>query len=113
MKPSSEVSLAQNKLFALIDEGGFPTGVVNPVNGSRDVADVFLESTDVRGISVVGATLVAKYVYVYSKATASGKRAQCQGGAKNFFLVMQDVPVDKIMPAIMNSVILNIRRARP
>jgi malonate-semialdehyde dehydrogenase (acetylating)/methylmalonate-semialdehyde dehydrogenase len=50
----------------------------------------------------VGSTPVARYVY--SKATATGKRAQCQGGAKNFLLVMPDAPLDKIMPAIMNSV---------
>ena len=81
VKPSSEVPLTQNKLFELIDEAGFPPGVLNLVNGSRDVSDAFLESKDVRGVSFVGSTPVAKYVY--SKATASGKRAQCQGGAKN------------------------------
>ena len=102
LKPSSEVPLTQNKLFALIDEAGFPEGVINLVNGSREVVDVLLESRDVKGVSFVGSTSVAKYVY--TKATAGGKRAQCQGGAKNFLLVMQDVSLDRIMPAIMNSV---------
>ena len=102
LKPSSEVPLSMNKMLELIDEAGFPPGVVNLVNGSRDVADVLLTSPDVKGVSFVGSTPVAKYVY--STATAHGKRAQCQGGAKNFLLVMPDAPLDKIMPAVMNSV---------
>ncbi|MGD0176149.1 MAG: CoA-acylating methylmalonate-semialdehyde dehydrogenase [Candidatus Bathyarchaeia archaeon] len=102
LKPSSEVPLTQNKLFELVDEAGFPPGVINLVNGSRDVSDALLESKDVKGVSFVGSTPVAKYVY--GKATAGGKRAQCQGGAKNFLLVMPDAPLDKIMPAVMNSV---------
>ena len=102
VKPSSEVPLTMNKLGELIDEAGFPPGVVNIVNGSRDVSDALLKSPDVRGVSFVGSTPVARYVY--STATASGKRAQCQGGAKNFLLVMPDADLDKIMPAVMNSV---------
>jgi len=62
----------------------------------------FLESKDIKGVSFVGSTPVARYVY--AKATSTGKRAQCQGGAKNFLVVMPDAPLDKIMPTIMNSV---------
>ena len=102
VKPSSEVPLTMKKLGELIDKAGFPPGVVNIVNGSRDVSDVLLKHPDVKGVSFVGSTPVARYVY--STATASGKRAQCQGGAKNFLLVMPDANLDKIMPAIMNSV---------
>jgi malonate-semialdehyde dehydrogenase (acetylating)/methylmalonate-semialdehyde dehydrogenase len=102
VKPSSEVPLTMNKMAELIDEAGFPPGVINIVNGSRDVSDALLQSPDVKGVSFVGSTPVARYVY--STATAHGKRAQCQGGAKNFLLVMPDAPLDKIMPAIMNSV---------
>jgi malonate-semialdehyde dehydrogenase (acetylating)/methylmalonate-semialdehyde dehydrogenase len=102
VKPSSEVPLTMNKLAELIDEAGFPPGVVNVVNGSRDVSDALLHSPDVKGVSFVGSTPVARYVY--STATASGKRAQCQGGAKNFLLVMADANLDKSMPAVMNSV---------
>ena len=102
VKPSSEVPLTMNKMAELIDETGFPPGVINIVNGSRDVTDSLLQSPDVKGVSFVGSTPVARYVY--STATAHGKRAQCQGGAKNFLLVMPDAPLDKIMPAIMNSV---------
>ena len=102
VKPSSEVPLTMNKLGELIDKAGFPPGVVNIVNGSRDVSDALLKNPDVKGVSFVGSTPVARYVY--STATASGKRAQCQGGAKNFLLVMPDANLDKIMPAVMNSV---------
>jgi len=102
VKPSSEVPLTMNKLAQLIDEAGFPPGVVNIVNGSRDVSDALLKNPDVKGVSFVGSTPVARYVY--STATAGGKRAQCQGGAKNFLLVMPDAELDKIMPAVMNSV---------
>jgi malonate-semialdehyde dehydrogenase (acetylating)/methylmalonate-semialdehyde dehydrogenase len=102
VKPSSEVPMTMNKMFELIDEAGFPDGVINLVNGSREVSDVLLQSKDVKGISFVGSTPVAKYVY--STSCANGKRAQCQGGAKNFLVVMPDAPLDKIMPAVMNSV---------
>jgi malonate-semialdehyde dehydrogenase (acetylating)/methylmalonate-semialdehyde dehydrogenase len=102
VKPSSEVPLTMNKVAELMDQAGFPPGVINIVNGSRDVSDALLKNPDVRGISFVGSTSVAKYVY--STATAAGKRAQCQGSAKNFLLVMPDADLDKIMPAIMNSV---------
>jgi malonate-semialdehyde dehydrogenase (acetylating)/methylmalonate-semialdehyde dehydrogenase len=102
VKPSSEVPLTMNRLAELMDEAGFPEGVLNVVNGSRDVSDALLKNPDVKGVSFVGSTPVARYVY--STATAGGKRAQCQGGAKNFLLVMPDADLDKIMPAVMNSV---------
>jgi len=102
VKPSSEVPLSMNKMFELIHEADFPPGVMNLVNGTREVADVLLESKDIKGVSFVGSTPVAKYVY--SKATSTGKRAQCQGGAKNFLVVMPDALLDKIVPTIMNSV---------
>lgn len=102
VKPSSEVPLTMNKMAELVDEAGFPPGIINIVNGSREVSDALLQSPDVEGVSFVGSTPVARYVY--STATAHGKRAQCQGGAKNFLLVMPDAPLDKIMPTVMNSV---------
>jgi len=102
VKPSSEVPLSMNKMFELIHEADLPPGVINLVNGTREVADILLESRDIKGVSFVGSTPVARYVY--AKATSTGKRAQCQGGAKNFLVVMPDAPLDKIIPAIMSSV---------
>ena len=101
VKPSEQVPLSQNRLFQLIDEAGFPPGVVNLVNGAKEVVDVLLESPDIVGVSFVGSSGVARYVY--EKATANGKRAQCQAGAKNFMVVMPDANLDRIMPGLMTS----------
>lgn len=101
VKPSEQVPLSQNRLFQLLDEIGMPEGVVNLVNGAQEVVDTLLESPDVAGVSFVGSSRVAKYVY--SKATASGKRAQCQGGAKNCVVVMPDADLDRAVPALITS----------
>ncbi len=101
VKPSEQVPLSQNRLFKLLDEVEFPEGVVNLVNGAKDVVDHLLESPDVRAVSFVGSTPVAKYVY--SKATANGKRAQCQAGAKNFLVVMPDAVLEPTVAALMTS----------
>ena len=101
VKPSEQVPLSQRRLFELMDEVGFPEGVVSLVNGAKDVVDVLLESPDVAGVSFVGSTPVAKQIY--AKATANGKRAQCQGGAKNFIVVMSDADLDRSVPGLITS----------
>ncbi|MFQ5819324.1 MAG: CoA-acylating methylmalonate-semialdehyde dehydrogenase [Candidatus Heimdallarchaeota archaeon] len=101
VKPSEQVPLSQNRLFKLMDEAEFPEGVVNLVNGAKNVVDHLLESPDVRAVSFVGSTPVAKYIY--SKATANGKRAQCQAGAKNFLVVMPDAVLEPTVAALMTS----------
>ncbi len=101
VKPSEQVPLTQNKMFEAIEKAGFPKGVVNLVNGSKEVVDVLLESKDVKGISFVGSSAVAKYVY--TKAAENGKRVQCLAGAKNFLIVMPDANLEKATPAIMTS----------
>jgi malonate-semialdehyde dehydrogenase (acetylating) / methylmalonate-semialdehyde dehydrogenase len=101
VKPSEQVPLSQNKLFELIDEAGFPPGVVNLINGAKETVDALLENPDVRGVSFVGSTRTGKYIY--KKATENGKRAQCQCGAKNFMIVMPDADLDKILPGLMTS----------
>jgi malonate-semialdehyde dehydrogenase (acetylating)/methylmalonate-semialdehyde dehydrogenase len=79
-------------LFRLLDEAGFPKGVVGLVNGGKDVVDAILDHPKVRAVSFVGSTPVAKYIY--SRATANGKRAQCQGGAKNPAVVLPDADME-------------------
>lgn len=101
IKPSEQVPLTQNKVLELVDEAGFPPGVVNLVNGSKEVVDTLLESPTIRGISFVGSTSVAKYIY--RKAAENGKRVQCQGGAKNFMVVMPDANLDKTVATLMTS----------
>jgi len=101
VKPSEQVPLSQNRLFQLIDEVGFPEGVVNLVNGAKEVVDTLLESPDVKGVSFVGSTQVGKYIY--QKAAENGKRAQCQTGAKNFLVVMPDANLDRTVASLLTS----------
>ncbi len=91
LKPSEKVPMTTQKLFALIEEAGFPPGVVQLVNGGADTVNAILDHPDIRAISFVGSTAVAKYVY--SRATGNGKRAQCQGGAKNPVVIMPDADI--------------------
>ncbi|MBM3708041.1 MAG: aldehyde dehydrogenase family protein [Actinobacteria bacterium] len=101
LKPSEQVPLTQNKFFQLIDEVGFPPGVINLVNGCKDVSEALINNPDVKGISFVGSTKVAKLIY--SLASSKGKRVQCQGGAKNFVLVMPDTNLESTIPALITS----------
>ncbi|MFW5689800.1 MAG: CoA-acylating methylmalonate-semialdehyde dehydrogenase [Spirochaetota bacterium] len=92
LKPSERVPMTSAKLFELIDAAGFPPGVVQLVNGEKATVDALLDHPRVRAVSFVGSTPVAKYIY--ERATANGKRAQCQGGAKNPVIVMPDADMD-------------------
>jgi malonate-semialdehyde dehydrogenase (acetylating)/methylmalonate-semialdehyde dehydrogenase len=92
LKPSEKVPVTSQKLFGLLEQAGFPKGVVQLINGSKDTVNAILDHPGIRAISFVGSTPVAKYVY--SRATANGKRAQCQGGAKNPVVVMPDADME-------------------
>ncbi len=92
LKPSEKVPMASQKLFELIEQAGFPAGVVQLVNGGKETVDALLDHPAVRAISFVGSTPVAKYIY--SRAAANGKRAQCQGGAKNPVVIMPDADME-------------------
>ncbi len=91
-KPSEKVPMTTQLLFRLLHEAGFPPGVVGLVNGGKETVDAILDHPDVRAISFVGSTPVAKYIY--SRATANGKRAQCQGGAKNPAVILPDADME-------------------
>lgn len=101
LKPSEKVPLTSQKLFACIEEAGFPPGVVQLVNGGPDTVNALLDHPLVRAISFVGSTPVAKYVY--ARATSQGKRAQCQGGAKNPVVIMPDADVESTAAALAES----------
>lgn len=92
LKPSEKVPMTTQKIFELIERAGFPKGVLSLVNGGKDTVDAILDHPDVRAVSFVGSTPVAQYIY--SRATANGKRAQCQGGAKNPAVVLPDADMD-------------------
>src|SRR5450755_3333175 len=92
LKPSERVPLTSRYIMELIQRTGLPKGVVNLVNGGRTVVDALCDHPQVRAISFVGSTPVAKHVY--ARAAASGKRMQCQGGAKNHVIVLPDADME-------------------
>lgn len=100
-KPSSRVPITQMRIFELIDECGFPPGVINLINGGAQVVDDLLEHPDTEGFSFVGSTPVGRDLY--AKAAALGKRGQCATGAKNHFVVMPDADLDQTVKAAMSS----------
>jgi malonate-semialdehyde dehydrogenase (acetylating)/methylmalonate-semialdehyde dehydrogenase len=85
LKPSEQVPLSQRKIFELIEKAGFPKGVINMVNGGKEVVEAFCTHELIQGVSFVGSTKIAKLVY--ETAGKNGKRVQALGGAKNFLLV--------------------------
>jgi malonate-semialdehyde dehydrogenase (acetylating)/methylmalonate-semialdehyde dehydrogenase len=101
LKPSERVPLTMQKVFALIDRTGLPKGVVSLVNGSREAVDALLDHPDVRAISFVGSSPVARYIY--ERSAKSGKRVQCQGGAKNPVVIMPDADMDSSLKVILDS----------
>lgn len=101
VKPSERVSLTMQKIFRLIDQAGFPNGVVNMVNGAKPAVDSILSHPQVKAITFVGSTPVAKYIY--SQAALHGKRVQAQGGAKNPSVVMADADLDTSIKIIADS----------
>ncbi len=88
LKPSERVPLTMKRAFELMENIGLPKGVVNLVNGGKNAVNALLDHPKVRAISFVGSTPVARYVY--ARAGEHGKRAQCQGGAKNHVIVLPD-----------------------
>jgi len=101
VKPCSDVPVSQVKIFELIDEVGFPPGVVNLVHGSRDVVSRLMKSPDTKGLSFVGSSPVGKLLY--QQAGEYCKRAQIAGGAKNHLVVMPDADVDRAVAAMLTS----------
>src|SRR6201993_4727214 len=101
LKPSERVPLTMRHAFELLEQTGLPKGVVNLVNGGKAAVDKLLDHPRVRAISFVGSTPVAKYIY--ARAGENGKRAQCQGGAKNHVIVLPDADMAMTTKIISDS----------
>lgn len=101
LKPSERVPLTMQKVMELVDTLKMPAGVINLVNGGREVVNTILDHQTVRSVSFVGSSAVAKQVY--ARAAAAGKRAQCQGGAKNPVVVLPDADLDAASDVIADS----------
>lgn len=101
VKPSEKVPLTMEAIFRLIEQCGFPKGVVNLVQGGRAAAEAVLDHPLIRAISFVGTTEVARHVY--ARAAAEGKRVQCQGGAKNPVVVLADADLEMTSRIVADS----------
>src|SRR6202166_2084349 len=101
LKPSERVPLTVRRTMELIEKTGIPKGVVNIVNGGRDVVDALCDHPAVRAVSFVCSTAGAKHVY--QRSAAAGKRMQCQGGAKNHVIVLPDADMDLAKQIISDS----------
>jgi malonate-semialdehyde dehydrogenase (acetylating) / methylmalonate-semialdehyde dehydrogenase len=101
VKPSEQVPLSQKRIFDLLEKCDLPPGVVNLVNGGRELVESICDHPEIRAVSFVGSTPVARAVY--RRATHAGKRVQALGGAKNFVVVMPDADLDRAVPVITES----------
>ncbi len=101
LKPSEQVPMTQQIVFELIDGLGLPPGVVNMVNGSRDVVNAILDHPGIDAVSFVGSASTAQDIY--ERAAAKKTRVQALGGAKNSMVVMPDAVMDKTADNIIGS----------
>jgi malonate-semialdehyde dehydrogenase (acetylating) / methylmalonate-semialdehyde dehydrogenase len=101
LKPSEQVPMTQQIAFEELHELGLPAGVVNLVNGSREVVESILDHPGIDAVSFVGSAPVARIVY--ERAAKAGKRVQALGGAKNHMVVMPDAVIHKTVEGILGS----------
>jgi malonate-semialdehyde dehydrogenase (acetylating)/methylmalonate-semialdehyde dehydrogenase len=101
LKPSEKDPSAANAMAALWKEAGLPDGIMNVVHGDKEAVDRLLEHPDIKAVSFVGSTPIARYVY--ETATAHGKRVQALGGAKNHMVVLPDADLDLAADAAVNA----------
>jgi len=101
LKPSERDPGVPMRLAELLLEAGAPEGVLNVVNGDKEAVDAILHDPRVKAVSFVGSTPIAQYIY--STATANGKRCQAMGGAKNHMIIMPDADLDQVSDALIGS----------
>ena len=101
LKPSEKDPSMSIELARLLKEAGLPDGVFNVVNGDKEAVDAIIAHPGIDAISFVGSTPVAEYIY--TKGTATGKRVQALGGAKNHMVVMPDADLDQATDALVGA----------
>ncbi|MBW3552349.1 MAG: CoA-acylating methylmalonate-semialdehyde dehydrogenase [Gemmatimonadetes bacterium] len=101
LKPSEQDPLTHQRIVELAEAAGLPPGVLNVVHGDRTVVEPLLEHPDVKGVSFVGSSRVAKLIY--GKAATAGKRVQALGGAKNHMVVLPDADYDRVTAVLLDS----------
>ncbi len=101
LKPSEKDPSASIWTAELLKEAGVPDGVFNVVHGDKTAVDAVLEHPDIKAVSFVGSTPIARYVY--ETATSRGKRCQALGGAKNHMIVLPDADIDMAADAAVSA----------
>ena len=101
LKPSEKDPSCPMRLAELLHEAGLPAGVFNVVNGDKEVVDAILSNNDIKAVSFVGSTPIAKYIY--ENAAKNEKRVQALGGAKNHLVVMPDCDLDGAVNGLMGA----------
>ena len=101
LKPSERDPSASILLAEMLKEAGLPDGVFNVVHGDKSAVDAILQHPDIKAVSFVGSTPIAEYVY--AQGTATGKRVQALGGAKNHMIVMPDADLDQAADALVGA----------
>ena len=101
LKPSERDPSVPLMIAALCKEAGLPDGVLQVINGDKEAVDGILDSDVIQAVGFVGSTPIAQYIY--SRAAATGKRAQCFGGAKNHMIIMPDADMDLAADALVGA----------
>ncbi|MEN8833341.1 CoA-acylating methylmalonate-semialdehyde dehydrogenase [Pacificibacter sp.] len=101
LKPSERAPHTALRLAELFSEAGLPDGVLQVVNGDKEAVDSLLDNDTIQAVGFVGSTPIAQYIY--GRAAANGKRAQCFGGAKNHMIIMPDADLDKASDALIGA----------
>jgi malonate-semialdehyde dehydrogenase (acetylating)/methylmalonate-semialdehyde dehydrogenase len=101
LKPSERDPSVPLMLAELMQEAGLPDGILQVVNGDKEAVDAILDHPGIMAVGFVGSTPIAEYIY--ARATAHGKRAQCFGGAKNHMIVMPDADLDQAVDALVGA----------
>ncbi|MEC3909326.1 CoA-acylating methylmalonate-semialdehyde dehydrogenase [Sphingobium sp. CR2-8] len=101
LKPSERDPSVPVRLAELALEAGLPEGILNVVHGDKEIVDAILDHPDIKAVSFVGSSDIANYVY--QRAAANGKRAQCMGGAKNHGIILPDADMDQAVADIVGA----------